>query len=115
MKLKGSLIITLLGRDIKVGDLTPVHCMYPGLGWPAVAEAREPEELRLHEESELHLAPETDRVGGCGATLTELKVGSKGYIRSPGYPANYPPDVKCTWWLKAKKNGRISLTCTDVR
>jgi len=42
-------------------------------------------------------------------------VGSKGYIRSPGYPANYPPDVKCTWWLKAKKNGRISLTCTDVR
>ena len=30
--------------------------MYPGLGWPAVAGAREPEELRLHEESELHLA-----------------------------------------------------------
>ena len=84
-----------------------------GLVWSAGAE--EPEEVRLHEETELHLAPDTDRVGGCGATLTELKVGSKGHIRSPGYPSDYPPDVKCTWWLKAKNNGRISLTCTDVR
>ena len=47
--------------------------------------------------------------------MTDLKVGSRGYIRSPGYPANYPADIKCTWWLKAKQNGRISLTCNDVR
>ena len=87
----------------------------PGLCWLTVSGSRVSEEIRLQSESELHLAPETDRVGGCGATLTDLQVGSRGYIRSPGYPADYPADVKCTWWLKSKGNGRISLTCNDVR
>ena len=97
-----------------ISNCNPLIRLCPGLCWLTVAGSRVPE-IRLQSESELHLAPETDRVGGCGATITDLKVGSKGYIRSPGYPADYPADVKCTWWLKSKGNGRISLTCNDVR
>ena len=91
-----------------------VLTLCPGLCWITVTVSAVPE-LSLQSESSLHLAPETDRVGGCGATITDLKVGSRGFIRSPGYPADYPADVKCTWWLKSKGNGRISLTCNDVR
>jgi len=71
-------------------------------------------QMELLSESELHLSPMSDRATACGATITDLKVGDTGYIRSPNYPEDYPADIKCVWWLKAKEPGKISMTCTDV-
>ena len=56
--------------------------------------------MELLSESELHLSPMSDRATACGATITDLKVGDTGYIRSPNYPEDYPADIKCVWWLK---------------
>ena len=55
-------------------------------------------------DSELHLSRFVSKMRGgqCGTTITDLKVGAKGFITSPNYPSDYPPDEKCTWWLKAK-------------
>jgi hypothetical protein len=38
--------------------------------------------------------------GDCGIQLTSLKIGDTGNITSPNYPNNYPPSVKCAWWLQ---------------
>jgi len=70
--------------------------------------------ISLLSEADLHLSPMSDRGTGCGATITDLKVGESGYVRSPNYPGDYPNDIKCVWWLKAKEPGRISMTCVDV-
>merc|ERR1719320_542973 len=67
--------------------------------------------VTLLRESDLHLSPLSDRTTACGNTITDLRVGESGYIRSPNYPGDYPPDIKCVWWLKAREPGRISMTC----
>ena len=56
--------------------------------------------MTLLSEADLHLSPMSDRATACGATITDLKVGETGYVRSPNYPADYPADIKCVWWLK---------------
>jgi hypothetical protein len=53
-------------------------------------------------DSEYHLAP-TSRTEECGFQLTGLKIGDKGVIQTPGHPKNYPPNIKCIWWLKVLK------------
>merc|ERR1719422_1475445 len=70
----------------------------------------------LRMDSELHLSRFVSKMRGgqCGTTITDLKVGAKGFITSPNYPSDYPPDEKCTWWLKAKDNGRIQMSCSCV-
>jgi len=70
--------------------------------------------LELLRDDDIHLAPVSNRVSSCGATITDLRVGEYGYIRSPNYPGDYPADIKCVWWLKAKEPGKISMTCEDV-
>ena len=67
-------------------------------------------QIVLRSDSELHLSRYVarDRGGQCGDTITELRPGARGFIRSPNYPADYPPDVKCTWWLKAKVNCHVT-------
>ena len=78
---------------------------------PVAQESR----FSLRSEEDLHLSPLSDRgVVNCGATISKLKVGTVGYIRSPNYPENYPANIKCVWWLKAVDEGRISMTCNDV-
>ena len=90
-------------------------------------------QIFLRSDSDLHLSRfvARDRGGQCGETITDLRPGDRGFIRSPNYPQDYPPDVKCTWWLKAKvscvcynivtchvlcqDNAKIQMTCTDVR
>ena len=58
----------------------------------------------LRDDSDLHLSRFVvkDRNGQCGGSFTDLKVGDKGFIRSPNYPSSYPANKKCSWWLKAK-------------
>ena len=60
MELKSSLVLIMFGISLLL---------------TSIAATAVPE-LSLHSETELHLAPETDRVGGCGATITDLKVGA---------------------------------------
>ena len=43
----------------------------------------------------------TTNVSHCGNNLLDLKIGESGYIQSPNYPEDYPPNADCTWWLKA--------------
>merc|ERR1712150_440735 len=35
----------------------------------------------------------------CGFQNKDLNVGDKAVIQTPTYPANYPPDIQCIWWL----------------
>ena len=58
----------------------------------------------LRDDSDLHLSRFVvkDRNGQCGGSFTDLKVGDKGFIRSPNYPSSYPANKKCSWWLKAR-------------
>lgn len=69
-------------------------------------------QIFLRSDSDLHLSRfvARDRGGQCGETITDLRPGARGFIRSPNYPQDYPPDIKCTWWLKAK----VSCLCCNT-
>ena len=36
----------------------------------------------------------------CGFQNKDLNVGDKAVIQTPNYPANYPSDIQCIWWLR---------------
>lgn len=50
----------------------------------------------------------------CGQILDQLKAGQQGFIQSPNYPNNYPPNLECTWNLNATNNTKVYLTIFDL-
>jgi len=63
------------------------------------------------------LAPDVDTMRSdeeCGVNLSNLKLGDEGFIKTPNYPGNYPPDIQCIWWLKSLENTRISIQCDQI-
>ncbi|XP_032366699.1 cubilin [Etheostoma spectabile] len=48
----------------------------------------------------------------CGATITTDDIG--GVIASPRYPGQYPPDLNCSWIIRAQEPfNHVSLSFTD--
>ena len=68
----------------------------------------------LVDDSEFHLAPDMRSTPGCGFQLAGLKPGTKGVIKTPNYPDNYPSDVQCIWWLKGEIHTRVFVTCDAI-
>ena len=59
--------------------------------------------FELVKDEDFHLAPDVDTMRSdeeCGVNLSNLKLGDEGFIKTPNYPGNYPPDIQCIWWLK---------------
>ncbi|XP_072335393.1 cubilin-like [Scyliorhinus torazame] len=60
---------------------------------------------KYHESSsdEIFLDPQ------CGNTLDD----DSGFFSSPNYPANYPNNAKCTWYILVDYDGRVRLHIVD--
>ena len=46
----------------------------------------------------------------CGGTFN----GSEGIATSPGYPSNYPENVRCVWTIQIPEGQRIAINITDI-
>ena len=71
--------------------------------------------MNLVPESEFRLGPDllaqqkSYDQKSCGFQNDTLKVGDNGYLTSPNYPLDYPPNSQCIWWLKVSRSTSCSF------
>ncbi|KAK7065407.1 hypothetical protein SK128_008767 [Halocaridina rubra] len=51
----------------------------------------------------------------CGGLRTSTNNGPSGYIASPEYAADYPPNTNCMWWFTSEEETTIKLDCLSFR
>ena len=60
--------------------------------------------FELVKDKDYHLAPvarmQQSSQHQCGFSLSNLKPGDEGIIKTPNFPNDYPPNIQCIWWLK---------------
>ena len=84
-------------RTVTIGTMQNFNCVNKGHGLKTLCVNRP-------------LINPSAMCGGVGSATTEWQV-----VTSPGYPSDYPAEVRCRWTLEAPENEYVHVEITDLQ